>query len=202
MRTNGKSALLDRAAIQGVTGRPLSLVRYEPSLASEWDEFVSRSKNGTLFHERRFLSYNAAERFEDCSFMAYDGDRLIAVYPGAVQIRGTARWWFSHPGATYGGPVLASDVGLDQVAHVLGSLIETGKDTGFEGMEMRLSEQAFRARPSDEIEFALWRSGFEIKAAELSTAIPLMADYEAIAASYREDTGRNVRKAAKSGVVV
>ena len=56
----------------------MRLVRFEPNLASEWDEFISHSKNGTLFHSRAFLSYHPPERFQDYSYMAYEGDRLVA----------------------------------------------------------------------------------------------------------------------------
>jgi len=180
----------------------MRLVRFEPSLASEWDEFISHSKNGTLFHSRAFLSYHPAERFQDYSYMAYDGDRLVAVYPAAIQMRGAARWWCSHPGSTYGGPAFAPEAGIEEVASVLEGLTQLSKEAGFDGMEMRLSEQAFRAQPSDELEFALWRAGFQLKAVELSTTIPLMEGYEASVARFRDDTARNVRKAVRSGVEV
>jgi len=202
MRTNGKSALADRGSVDAGMQRGMRTVRFEPNLASEWDEFVNRSKNGTLFHSRRFLSYHPQDRFEDYSYMAYDGDRLVAVYPAAIQVRGAARWWCSHPGSTYGGPVVAPDAGIEEIARVLETLADLGREAGFAGMEMRLSEQAFRARPADEIEFCLWRAGFQVKAAELSTTIPLMDGYQASVARFREDTGRNVRKAARLGVEV
>ena len=202
MRSNGKSTLADRIAVDVGTERGVRLVRFEPGLASEWDEFVNGSKNGTLFHSRQFLSYHPSERFEDYSYLAYEGDRLLAVYPGAIQVRGTQRWWCSHPGSTYGGPVFAPDAGIEECARVLDSLMKLGREDGLAGMEMRLSEQAFRSVPADEIEFALWRAGFQVKAAELSTTVPLMDGYEASVARYRGDTGRNVRKARKAGVEV
>lgn len=188
---------------EGTSGQdPVRLVPFRDDAAGTWDAFVESSRNGTIFHQRRFLSYHAADRFVDHSFLAFRGDRLIAVYPGAIRDTDRGRWWSSHPGSSYGGPVLGWETTLDEVAAVLVALVGSARDQGLVGMDMRLPEQAFYARPSDEIEYCLWRLGFERRAVELSTAIPLFEGRAAAEARYRWHGRRRVKKARRVGVKV
>jgi hypothetical protein len=163
---------------------------------------VDRSRNGTLFHQRRFLAYHAEGRFLDESLLLYRDDRLVAVYPAAIDTLDGECWSVSHPGSTYGGPVVPPEASLADVTDVMGAIVEHNARHGMTGLRMRLSEQAFRQLPSDEIEFVLWTMGFQPVAAELSTTIPLADGADAARARYRSDTGRSVRAAARNGVCV
>ena len=76
----------------------ISIERFSSALEQEWDDFVKRSSNGTIFHERKFLSYHIDRSFNDHSLVIRDNDQVIAVLP-ASEVDSTL---YSHPGASYG----------------------------------------------------------------------------------------------------
>lgn len=69
--------------------------------AKAWDEFVSLSRNSTFLFQRGYMDYHA-DRFEDCSLMAYRNCKLAAILP--ANLSGKTLW--SHQGLTYGGWLL------------------------------------------------------------------------------------------------
>jgi hypothetical protein len=196
--------VLNGSGLAGVvgSGRPVRVVPYEPGLAELWDSFVGASRNGTLFHERRFLGYHPEGRFVDDSVLVYRDERLLAVYPAALDASDGETWTVSHPGSTYGGAVVAADATLADVADTLSAIVDRARSDGRDGVRIRLSEQAFRRLPTDEIEFVLWTLGFQQAAVELSTTIGLRAGVDAARRRYRGDTARSVRSAARNGVAV
>lgn len=83
---------------------------YTPADEAEWDRFVMHeSGNGTFLQTRNFLNYHPAGRFTDVSLMVYnEHGGLGAVVPAALRLDGATRIFRSHPGSTFGGPVLRS----------------------------------------------------------------------------------------------
>mgnify|MGYP003062599818 CR=1 FL=1 len=81
---------------------------YTADQEAAWDRFVMQeSGNGTFLQTRNFLNYHPAGRFEDASLIVTnEHDAIVAVVPAAVQQRDGKRTFVSHPGSTYGGPVL------------------------------------------------------------------------------------------------
>ena len=80
------------------------IVRYTPAQLSEWNTFVSKSKNATFLFDRRYMDYHA-DRFEDYSLMVYYKSELYALLP-ANRVADTL---YSHQGLTYGGLLMTSD---------------------------------------------------------------------------------------------
>jgi len=76
----------------------ISIERFRSGLEDDWDHFVRRSSNGTIFHERKFLSYHIDRLFTDHSLLIREDDQVIAVLP-ASEVDST---FYSHPGASYG----------------------------------------------------------------------------------------------------
>ena len=72
--------------------------RYTPDKATEWNEFLTRSKNGTFLFDRRYMDYHS-DRFEDSSLLIYRKNRLFALLPGNTK----DKTYYSHQGLTYGG---------------------------------------------------------------------------------------------------
>ena len=64
-----------------------------------WDNFIAQSNNGTIFHQRKFLSYHRERTFKDCSLMFVEKTIICAVFTGAV----INNCLYSHPGASFGG---------------------------------------------------------------------------------------------------
>lgn len=175
----------------------LDLIRYRPEMQTTWDEFVWRSRNGTIFHTQQFISYHPPGRFEDCSLLFRYGNHVIAVFPAAIQVRDDKRILRSHPGTSYGGPVLAFEANLALVTKILDRLIRFAYDNGLDAIEMRLPPRVYHRYPCEELDFALTHLGFDLTSLELSSAILLPEGNETWWHLFRSDTARSIRKALK-----
>jgi hypothetical protein len=176
---------------------------YEPRHAEDWDRFVDGSRNGTLFHKRRFLSYHPPDRFEDASLLFYEGNRLVSVFPAAWRRDDeVGRLLQSHPGASHGGPVFGRAIGASGVAAVVEALRAHAERAGADAVRMRIPPRAFHRPVLEEVDFALRLHGFTIWRTEFSTWVPLAApDEEALLATLESSCRRAVRKAQRSGLV-
>lgn len=74
------------------------VTRYTVDQKAVWDDFVSRSKQGTFLLRRDYMDYHC-DRFHDHSLMVWNKKSLIAVLP--ANQAGDVLW--SHQGLTYGG---------------------------------------------------------------------------------------------------
>lgn len=74
------------------------ITRYTADQKAVWDDFVSRSKQGTFLFRRDYMDYHR-DRFHDHSLMVWNGKTLIAMLPANQE--GDVLW--SHQGLTYGG---------------------------------------------------------------------------------------------------
>jgi hypothetical protein len=134
----------------------------------EWDAFVDKSYNGTIFHKQRFLSYHPRSRFEDASLSFKHKGRLVSVFP-AANVEGHL---ISHPGSSFGGPVFRYS-GVSLVIKVVEEIISYAKGLGFDSIQMRLPPNIIKEYPIEAVEFVLFYKGFRIDFIELSTCVPL-----------------------------
>jgi hypothetical protein len=77
--------------------------KYTQEKESEWNNFVSMSKNGTFLFDRKYMDYHS-DRFVDFSIMIYRKDNLYALLPAHV-IDHTI---YTHQGLTFGGYIMNS----------------------------------------------------------------------------------------------
>lgn len=181
----------------------VDLIRYEPNLQRVWDEFVWQSRNGTIFHTQQFISYHPPGRFEDCSLLFRYKDHLMAVFPAAIEVCDGKRILRSHPGTSYGGPVLALEAGLELTTEVVDRLVNFAQENDFNAIEMRLSPRIFHRYPCEDLDFVLWRRQFDVTEVELSSAVRLsFEDEESLMAIFRYNTWQPTRKALRAGVEI
>src|SRR5438874_1381176 len=89
---------------------------YSPGDAAEWDAFVSDSPVGNFLHTRTFLGYHGT-RYEDRSLVYRDSKGAICGLMPAALHPADPNAIVSHPGATYGGLLLAArNHGVDALA--------------------------------------------------------------------------------------
>lgn len=143
----------------------MQIIKYNENSQNIWDEFVKNSKNGTIFHTRKFLSYHPKDRFKDASILIYKKNKLIGVFP-AVEFENKI---ISHRGSTYGGLVVSKKNRLNDSLEMWENIINYYKKT----IEFRKSEYIFDIYPSDEVIFAAKKLGFTEIADELSTCLDL-----------------------------
>ena len=144
--------------------------RYGVGNRDEWDRFVDVSRNATFLFKRDYMDYHS-DRFQDCSWMAYKGGRLIALLPSNLTVESTL---ISHQGLTYGGWILPQ-------AHLDGSdLLEIFRIAISEWRKLGIKKLIYKPlpffyaeRPSQEDLYALFRLGVNIKETNLSMTIDL-----------------------------
>ena len=178
--------------------------RFDSSRSEEWDEFVRlRSRNGGLFHERRFLSYHQEGRFRDVSLVFRDAThRLVGVLPCAEVDLDDGRCGVeSHPGSSAGSFVFARDARTSHVLAIVDAAVGHFRDEGFARFGLRQPEAIFAASTSGELEFALWHRGFRLRTRELSTAIRLGDDGARLALA-RAKAAVDERAARRRGVEI
>jgi hypothetical protein len=74
------------------------ITRYTAEQKAVWDDFVSRSKQGTFLLRRDYMDYHS-DRFHDHSLMVWNNKSLVAMLP--ANQKEDVLW--SHQGLTYGG---------------------------------------------------------------------------------------------------
>lgn len=178
----------------------MDIVRYTEEYNKVWDEFVEQSKNGTIFHSRRFLSYHPTDKFNDSSLIFKKKDAVVAVLPAAFVIEKDLKILKSHPGASYGGPVLSDKVTLKLMIEIVDGLLEYAHDIEIDRIEMRIAPRVYQRYPSEELDYVLTYKGFDVTATELSSAVSL--DNGKITSRFRSDTLRSAKKAKKQGIEV
>lgn len=148
----------------------IKIVRYSADMKQEWDRFVSDSRNATFLMQRDYMDYHS-DRFEDCSWLAYKGSRLLALLPANLAADGTLH---SHQGLTYGGWLLPQ-AHLDG-ADLLGIFTEAigiWSQSDIKKLEYKVIPEIYASRPSQEDIYALFRLGASLRRCDLSSALPL-----------------------------
>lgn len=147
-----------------------SLVRYTAEMASQWDHFVDQSRNATFLFKRGYMDYHA-DRFNDCSWMAYKSGKLMALLPANLDSEGTLH---SHQGLTYGGWILPKQHfdGSDMLT-LFTIACSVWKDMGIKQLIYAPLPSIYALYPSQEDLYALFRLGGQICECMLSEAIDL-----------------------------
>lgn len=109
----------------------IHIVKYDGSSAEAWRSIVLVADNGHFMFERTYMEYHK-ERFEDCSFLVFQDEKLIGAFPG--NIRGDA--WHSHGGLTFGGLLMLPKFNRISVVKeiydaLFATLIDLGVKTAF-----------------------------------------------------------------------
>jgi hypothetical protein len=147
---------------------------YDPSYNERWDNFViNQSRNGTIFTERKFLSYHKNDKFKDKSLLFFDDNELKAVFPAAEMKSEGQIGIVSHPGSSNGGVIYSRYAKTKDALEILELLIDYYKIERYDFIEIRLNEPIFDLPSSDEMRYLFWHRGFQIKTKELSSCVLL-----------------------------
>ena len=169
------------------------LERYTPSRKTIWDEFVRGSRNGTFLFMRDYMDYHA-DRFHDCSLMAYYDNRLSALLPAHAQ----DRVFCSHKGLTYGGVIADHVMKSRMMLELFNEIMDFLRDNGFEKFIYSPIPYIYKKYPGEEDLYALYRVGAQLTTRKISTVV---CSYEERMA-FSESKRRNVKRAVKEGLVL
>ena len=181
-----------------------SIQRFTADLAETWDAFVHASRNGTLFHTRRFLSYHPEGRFEDHSLLFFEGNRLLAVLPAVSLLEEGKKFFRAHDGSTYGGLVLSLKCSAAATFDIVASLLSFLRTEGFgEVAFLRLTPAPLRSMYCDDQEYALLAQGFSLFRSELGSIVDLAGlTEETLLSSFDAQCRNEVRQAERARVKV
>lgn len=176
---------------------------YDDSQACKWDAFVmSHAMNGTFLHTRRFLHYHPEGRFQDASVMVYNGQELCAVVPAAAQTVEGRLMLRSHPGSTFGGPVIGPELlRAPKLTELVADLDAYFQQQGFAGCEMKLTSDLFSTLPTDALQYALYHAGYTDEL-EIAAYLPIEGKtHEALVADYSFNKRYDLKKCEKAGLI-
>ncbi len=149
--------------------RMIEIIKYDTSMATVWDEFVSNSRNGTFLHQRGYMDYHS-NRFDDCSLIALIDGKPCALLP--ANIDGDTLW--SHRGLTYGSwlvPLKHFDA--TTMVEIMDKACEWMRDHGIKRLVYKAVPHIYHRYPCEEDLYALFRHGANIIETNISTTIDL-----------------------------
>lgn len=131
----------------------MKALAFSPSLKSNWDSFVSESKNATFLLKRDFMEYHS-DRFEDVSAMVYDDNgQLRAVFPANKRQDGSVA---THSGLTYGGLVLPKGIKLEETLLIFQALLSYYKNLGVKSILYKSIPHFYHSEPAFEEQYAMF----------------------------------------------
>lgn len=146
------------------------LERYTADKGSQWDQFVDESRNATFLFKRGYMDYHA-DRFRDCSWMAYKSGKLVALLPANLDSEGTLH---SHQGLTYGGWILPRQhFDGNDMLDLFTLACSVWKEMGIKELIYAPLPSIYALYPSQEDMYALYRLGAQVCQCMLSEAIDL-----------------------------
>ena len=157
-----------------IASMDLSIVPFTVEHEQAFDAFVAKSRNGTIFHTRRFLAYHSTGKFQDASLMFFDGEKLVAVLPAALKEENGRNMLVSHPGASYGGLVLGEEISVTETGELMNNLLAYAKAQNDAGVSfLRLSPASLQKSYSEDQLYWAFQKGFQMTRCEMDGAIDL-----------------------------
>lgn len=177
----------------------LTVQPYQPELSARWDDFVmNHSMNGTFLQSRRFLSYHPEGRFQDASVIVLEGQEWVAVVPAAQQMIDGEKWLRSHPGSTFGGPVVSPLLLRAPKLVEMVEALDAYWSARYDVAEVKLTSDLFSTLPTDALQYALYHAGYTDEL-EIAAYLPLDRPYEALRADYSFNKRYDLKKCEKAG---
>jgi CelD/BcsL family acetyltransferase involved in cellulose biosynthesis len=129
---------------------------FAPARAAEWDRFVLRSMNGTMFHLQQFLAYHPEGKFNFHHLMFEREGQLIAVLPGGINREGG---YESPVGASYGG-LVTGDISFADALDLVDALEAYARAQGWTDVQLTHAPVVYTRTLSQNVDYALLWRGF------------------------------------------
>lgn len=180
----------------------MRIIEYTDSSFDQWESFIDKATNGTIFHKQRFLSYHPANRFTHRHIMFYKGKELIAVMTGVDWKEGKKRIYISHKGASYGGFVVRNGLGIKDAIELVETFLWWCSNKGYNEVILTQTPQIYYSVPHNHIDFALMKNGATFLKRELTSALRILESIDENFSLFSPEARTATRKAIKNGVEV
>ena len=147
----------------------VEIIRYDATMAAQWNEMARQCRNSTFQHQRGYMDYHS-DRFTDCSLIALHNGKPRALLPANVD--GDTLW--SHRGLTFGGwlvPLKHFDVTV--MIEVMDATVAWMKDNGLKRLVYKAVPHIYHRYPCEEDLYALFRHHASLIETNISTTIDL-----------------------------
>jgi len=152
----------------------LILKEYSPELFAQWQEFIEKSNNGTIFHRLDFLGYHGGKFKENENHLLwYKKGQLYAIMPLGIFKEGEKVFAKSPFGASWGGLVHGGKFKLKYAIEIVDSLINYLKNKGVNEIIIAPTPSIYFKKYSNYFEFALYEAGFRVINREITSVIEL-----------------------------
>ncbi len=172
----------------------MRVLPYNPAMASEWDSFVRKSKNGTFLFCRNFMDYHS-KRFVDSSLVFMDKkNRICGLFPANVKDSTI----YSHEGLTYGGFILDEKSVQSSVNEMFALALDFyRKEYLSETLVYKPVPHIYHKLPAEEDLYVLFRAGANLVQRSVSSSL-----YPRNHPKQRQSRRGGVVKALKNGVEI
>lgn len=167
----------------------MDIVRYDPSLKEEWDSFVLRSNNGTMFHLQGFLEYHAPGKFPFHHLLFYKNGELRAVLPGGLD---KLMIYESPAGASYGSFVV-DDIKFHETLEIIDSFENYCWTKCIREVYLTSAPFIYQQELSHNLEYALLYRGFVYQRHYISHVIRLN-EKDDVLKSFQKTTRNIIRQ--------
>jgi hypothetical protein len=168
----------------------MRIIRYTEDHRQQWEEFVSKSKNGTFHLSRNFIDYHGS-KFNDHSLLAFDEDELVGVLP----MNESGSEAFSHQGLTYGGWVLSHHIRLDEFQKLFVSFLQYLEGNGVKQLRYKAIPFMYHQVPAQEDVHMLFLAGAKCTGQHVNPVI-----IPSTVPKFQERRVRGMKKALKERV--
>ena len=143
----------------------VEIIRYDATMAAQWNELARLCRNSTFQHQRGYMDYHS-DRFTDCSLIALHNGKPRALLPANVD--GDTLW--SHRGLTFGGwlvPLKHFDITV--MIEVMDATVAWMKDNGLKRLVYKAVPHIYHRYPCEEDLYALFRHHASLLETNVST---------------------------------
>lgn len=147
----------------------ITVHQYTPADREEWDAFVERSNDGTMFHLQSFLDYHPPGKWNFHHLMFREEGKLVAVCPGGVKADGS---FWSPMGASYGS-IITEDTAFERSLRVVDAFITYMTENGFKDAYLIPPPLIYTLNYSQHTEYAMLYRKADFELHYISHAIDL-----------------------------
>lgn len=147
------------------------------------------------------MDYHPQGRFEDCSIMFWDKDKLVAVCPACVISEDGKRVFYSHMGSTYGGLVVSEALlRVEKMQKLIESFEAYLKEQNFHKCVLKPTMDLLCKQPQSLLEFLLYFNGYH-ESKELNLCIDYSEyDKKNVINNFSKMKKRNTQKCIREGL--
>ena len=164
----------------------------------EWNLFLTRSNNGTVFHNLDFLNYHPKDRFNEHHLMIYRKGNLCAVMPMAISVNADSQIAESPYGGSFGGPAISNSlVKFRQIDDLVTALKTYLSDTDISQFVVSCPPSIYYNNYSCYLEYCFAAKGFELIKRDVTSVVVLEEEIGKAFQAFEGRTRTSVKRAEK-----